>query len=108
MLVAAVILCRKKWGSWDRSQVEGGPRSPGGGAPGAHHSPTRQTSLPRPPCSQEGKAEVAAVAIALRLVFIIIFFLGASLQEVLLNKSRNWILFPPSIRSREEWLSWEK
>lgn len=34
---------------------------------------------------------MAAVAIAVRLIFIIIFFLGASVQEVLLNKSGNWI-----------------
>lgn len=49
---------------------------------------------------------MVAVAIAVRLVFISIFFLGASLQNVPLNKSENWIF--STIRSHEEWLSQEE
>lgn len=61
---------------------EGGSCSPGGGAPAAHHRGSADFPATAPQAfSLEGKSEVVAVAIAVRLVFIIIFFLGASVQE---------------------------
>lgn len=93
MLAAAVILCCKKWGSWELSQdcnSDGrGVRQPWGR--GSCRPPLRLGRLPCQACSQEGKSAVVAVAIAVRLVFIIVFFLGASVQEAPLKKSGNWI-----------------
>ena len=56
--------------------------------------PTTARQASPPGCqapSREGESEGFAVAVAVGLVFIIIFFLGASVQEVLLNKPGKWI-----------------
>ena len=90
MLAAAVILhWKEKLGPEQRLDGDGrGSWSPWEGL----LSPTtaaRQTS--HLAFHQDGKWEVVAVAIAVRLVFITVSSLGASVQEVPLNKSGNWI-----------------